>query len=200
MDERPIDTPDAEPTALLEQPTPAQAATRKRTPWLIGGVAVLVLAAGVGIGVGLGGHGSGSAPSAAASSSSAEPLNLFGSVTIPFLGSDLLAPQAADPNVGATGSPIIGDSCVAEGGFTDISAGTAVTIGGPDGKTLAVAALEAGKVTGSAGSPAQCTFDFDANVPDGLSEYTVTVSHRGTQVFSEEQARSGGIDLTLGAP
>jgi hypothetical protein len=198
MDERPIDAPETtEQATIAEPPNRTRTSAPNRTPWLVGGVAVLVLGAGVGIGLGLGGHGSGGSPAASASPTSPATLSMFGSITVPFLGADLFAPQASDPD--ATGAPGIGDPCITAGGFTDISAGTAVTIGGPDGKTLTVTALEAGRVTGAAGSPAQCTFDFDANVPDNLSEYTVTISHRGTQVFTPEQVRSGGVDLTLNA-
>lgn len=202
MEERTSEQSDTEPTAMLEPPVRTRTSKPARAPWLIGGVALVVLAAGVGIGLGLGGHGSSGSPAVAASSSSGspEPLSFFGSITVPFLGDDLFAPQAADPNVAATGAPVLGDSCVTRGGFTDVSEGTAVTIGGPDGKTLAVTALDAGKVTGDAGSPAQCTFDFDANVPDGLASYTVTISHRGTQVFTAQQEREGLVALTLGAP
>ena len=143
-------------------------------------------------------HRGSAARSAPAATSSPAPLELAGSITVPFLGDDLFAPQAVDEaDTGNNAAPVIGDTCVTTGGFTDISEGTAVTIGGPDGKTIAVVPLEAGQVTGQAGSPANCTFDFAANVPPGLSEYSVTISHRGTQVFSPAQVLAGDVQLTL---
>lgn len=205
MDE-PIDTSD---TSAATEPAPVQPAEpaapgpRRRitTPWIIGG-AVLLLGAGIGVGIGLSGHTtSTTTPAAATVSPSAQPLDLAGSITVPFIGDDLLVPQAVDQTAQGSGSGVVaGDTCVTTGGFTDVSQGAAVTIGGPDGKTLAVTALSAGKVTGQGGSVASCMFDFSADVPAGLSEYTVTVSHRGTQVFTEEQVRSGDVELTLGAP
>lgn len=185
----------SEPETFVAQP--AWPPRRNRTPWLVVGAAVVVLGAGVGIGTAVG-HGSSSTPAAA--SSSAEPLALAGTITVPFLGTDLFAPQAVDQSTGTGAAPLAGDTCTTTGGFTDISQGAAVTIGGPDGKTIAVIALSAGTVAGDAGSTAQCRFDFDTSVPPGLSEYTVTISHRGTQVFTPEQVREGQVALTLGAP
>lgn len=50
---------------------------------------------------------------------------------------------------------------------------------------------------GDADAPASCAFDFTTMVPAGLSEYTVTVSHRGTQVFTLAQVQAGEVQLKL---
>ena len=43
-----------------------------------------------------------------------------------------------------------------------------------------------------------CSMSFEVpNVPDGLSSYSVTVTHRGTQVIPKDQAH-GEARLTLG--
>lgn len=99
----------------------------------------------------------------------------------------------------STGSFLnLGASCSADGGFSDISAGTAVTIGDQTGAIIAVGQLEPGRITQDAsGTALLCSFGFDVQVPGGRAEYTVTVSHRGTQVVSPAQTRD--VELTLGS-
>jgi len=100
-----------------------------------------------------------------------------------------------------TGTAANGDSCTAGQGYSDISAGTTVVVGGGNGQTLAVGALSAGvetNVDNSLGTPlGDCVFSFDVAVPGGQSAYTVTISHRGTQTFTPAQV-AAGIQLTLG--
>jgi hypothetical protein len=180
-----------------EPPQPeAPKASRRNVLYAVVG-AVVVLGAGIGVGVALSGS---SAPvkAAAAASSGPAQIEMDGALTIPFLGSDLNA-QAEAP--GSTGGSVNqGDPCVTLGGFTDITAGAAVNIGDSTGKTVAVGALEAGTVAAQADQSAACEFDFAIQVPAGLSEYTVTISHRGTQVFTPEQVHDGQVKMTLGAP
>lgn len=94
-----------------------------------------------------------------------------------------------------------GDACTAGQGYSDISAGTTVVVGGSTGQTLAVGALSAGverNVDNSLGlAVGDCVFSFDVTVPGGQSAYTVTISHRGTQTFTPAQV-ANGIALTLG--
>lgn len=191
-----------QPVTVAEEPAPpSPAAPWYRRPGPLALATAVVAAAGIGIGVGLAGHSTPFAtPAAAETTSAPSTILLSGSLTVPFLGTDLFAPQAVDPSQPPSGAPMLGDPCITQGGFTDITAGAAVTIGGPDGKTIAVGALEAGQVAGTAGQPAQCEFDFSVQVPQGLAEYTVTVSHRGTEVFTPEQVLQGEVKLTLGAP
>lgn len=172
------------------------------TPWwkrrsVIAGAAVVVAAAAAAIALSVAG-GSSPAKAAVAATSSAAQIEMDGALTVPFLGSDLFDPQAQDAEASANTAPSLGDTCVTLGGFTDISEGAAVTVGDSTGKTVAIGALEAGQVTGTAGQPASCEFDFTIMVPAGQSEYTVTISHRGTRVFTPAQVQSSEIQLTLG--
>jgi hypothetical protein len=85
------------------------------------------------------------------------------------------------------------NSCEGINGFSDLSVGTAVTVADPQGRQVATGALTTGILDEpSSGGPSSCVFGFSvAAVPAGLSSYSVTISHRGTQVYSEEQARTG---------
>lgn len=85
------------------------------------------------------------------------------------------------------------NGCAGDGGYSDITPGTAVTVGGSTGQTLGIGALSAGQEN----ADAACVFTFDVAVPAGQSVYTVTISHRGTQTLTAEQV-ANGIDLTLG--
>jgi len=113
----------------------------------------------------------------------------FSDQTITVHGSVTLGPGAYAP----TGN----GSCTADpGGYSDISAGTAVTIGDQTGATIAVGQLDAGRAIGdSASFDAGCVFAFDVKAPGGRTEYTVTVSHRGTQVFTPDQIHAANLVL-----
>lgn len=175
---------------ITTEPTPSR--KRRSRAIAIGAAAVVILGAGVGIGAAL----SGSSPTTAAKPKAATTLYLTGSLDIPFVGSDG-SPQALD-DTSATDLNL-GDTCEAVGGFSSVAQGTAVTLGGPKGQTLAVTALSAGTVDEplSSTTPA-CEFDFSATVTAGLSGYTVTISGRGTQVFTPQQVEQNDVLLTLG--
>lgn len=85
------------------------------------------------------------------------------------------------------------NGCQGDGGYSDITPGTAVTVGGSTGQTLGIGALSGGQEDAGA----NCVFTFDVAVPAGQSVYTVTISHRGTQTVSQDEL-TNGIDLTLG--
>ena len=126
--------------------------------------------------------GGGHAAPRAAPTASASTLSMQGTLVLSF-GSPLY-PNASDPEPGRTAGPDVGDPCTALNGYNDINQGSAVTIGDGTGRTLVVTALSAGSVAGDPGTTAQCEFSFSANVPAGRGTYTVTISHRGTQVFT----------------
>lgn len=84
----------------------------------------------------------------------------------------------------------VGSTCSGSGGYQDISAGVAVTIGDQGGRTLAVTSLGTGGF-GNGG----CIFPFSAQVA-AATTYTVTISHRGTQTFTPADVASG-FNLTL---
>lgn len=114
----------------------------------------------------------------------------FSNSTMVIHGSMTLGPATYLPD--GTGG------CTAGDGYSDISAGTAVTIGDQSGATIAVGQLQTGRAKGDDASYTDgCVFAFDVRAPGGRTEYTVTVSHRGTQVFTAEQA-AAGIALSLG--
>lgn len=189
------------PTEQGPEPAPVPVAQPAAAWWRQPGPAILlgavIIAAGVGTGIALAGSGGGSAVAAASPSPSASDIDLHGTLTIPFLGTDLLSPNARDTEANGTNDVHAGDTCVMVGGYTDISQGAAVTVGGDKGQTLAIGSLAAGTVSGAAGQPASCEFGFDVQVPGGLSLYTVTISHRGTQTFTPDQVAQG-IELSLG--
>jgi hypothetical protein len=85
------------------------------------------------------------------------------------------------------------NGCEGDGGYSDITTGTAVTVGGGQGQTLGIGALGLGQEDANA----NCVFSFDVAVPAGQSVYTVTISHRGTQALSSDEL-ANGIALTLG--
>lgn len=84
----------------------------------------------------------------------------------------------------------VGNTCSGSGGYQDINAGVAVTIGDQAGKTLAVTSLGAGGFGGGG-----CVFPFAAQVP-AATTYTVTISHRGTQTFTPADV-TAGFNMTL---
>lgn len=84
-------------------------------------------------------------------------------------------------------------SCTPGDGYNDISAGTAVTIGDQTGATIAVGQLQPGRADGD--GQQGCVFNFDIQAPGGRKLYTVTVSHRGTQVFQPDQIQNADLVL-----
>lgn len=84
----------------------------------------------------------------------------------------------------------VGNTCAGSGGYQDISAGVAVTIGDQTGKTLAVTGLQAGTFGGGG-----CQFSFSASVA-AATTYTVTISHRGAQTFTPGDV-DGGFNMSL---
>lgn len=131
-------------------------------------------ALGIALG-GAAGFGAGWASHTSSSTSSSATTAVHGTLTLPD-----------------GGYSSIGTTCSGSGGYQDISAGVAVTIGDQTGKTLAVTSLGAGSFGGGG-----CQFPFSASVPAAAS-YTVTISHRGTQVFPASAVASG-FNLTLAA-
>lgn len=171
-----------EPVGVSEQP-PAMTAEPPRTPlWrrrpVQVGAAVVAVAIGAGVYF--------------AVSSGPTQVHVRGTLQLGPLGSV----DSVNPSHAANG-----DACEAAQGYSDISAGATVTVGGANGQPLAVGALGGGvesNVDTSFSMPlGDCVFSFDVAVPAGQSAYTVTISHRGTQTFTPDQV-AAGIHLTLG--
>lgn len=90
-----------------------------------------------------------------------------------------------------------GTTCEGAGGYSDITPGTAVTVANAQGQVVATGALGTG-VMSSDDDLSACSLSFSVpGVPDGLSSYSLTISHRGTQVIPSAEAHSG-VALTLG--
>lgn len=181
-----------------QEPGGPQAPEGRRGPWwrrpaAVASAVVVVAAVGVGVAFAARGGGSGPAP-AAQPTASASSIVVQGTLELSF--GTTFSPNASDPEPDRAAGPRIGDPCTALGGYGDITQGAAVTIGDGSGRTLAVTGLGAGSVGGDE-SQALCDFPFTVTVPAGRGTYTVAVSHRGTQVFTEGQIESP-VTLTLG--
>lgn len=172
MDQQPANDEQAPAPTETDAPQPAHRPIwRKPSVQIIG--AVVVIAAAIGAW-------------SIASKSSTTTTAVHGSLNLGILA-------AVDPTNSDPTSPIAGDSCQSAGGYSDIVQGAEVTIGGSTGQTLGIGQLGAGTET----SGGYCSFPFSVQVAGGQSEYTVTISTRGTQVFTPQQAAQG-IALTLG--
>jgi hypothetical protein len=92
-----------------------------------------------------------------------------------------------------------GNSCIGRGGYSDLTAGSEVTVKNTTGQVVATGALATGTLDGSTSTATfGCALTFEVrDVPDGLSSYSLTVTHRGTQVFPNGQAH-GFVRLTIG--
>jgi hypothetical protein len=179
-----LDLPD-DPTpfeaadASLPEPAAPTRWWRKRPIQILAAVAVIAIGAGAWI-----------------AANHSPQITVSGVIGIPIVGDDGTITVNALDSTGNP-SPVAGDACTTVGGYTDIAQGTAVTIGAANGSTLAVGALGAGTVVGTQELDQACSFPFTVSAPGGQSEYTVTISHRGTQVFTPQQVAQG-ITLTLG--
>lgn len=170
-------TPPPPPYASPVPPAPVPPRPRQpRTPWVIAGISVLVAIGGVLFGLGVfnlapAGH----------SQASHGTFDISGTVTIQGSAFEDYTLDTDD------------SSCMGTGGYSDMTPGTAVTVADSTGKIVATGALGQGLDTGGG-----CQISFDVpGVPTHLSEYVVTVSHRGSQVLTPAQAFQP-LDLTLG--
>jgi hypothetical protein len=168
-----------DPAPVLEQPAEPQPSApwyRRRNPLIV--AAAAVVAAGIGIGLAL--------------SNGPSTIQITGVLALgPFDAIDTTSTTVAN-----------GDACESSGGYTDITAGTAVVVGNGTGQTIGTGGLQAGieaNVDDTLGTPAgNCVFQFAVTVPAGESAYTVTISHRGTTTLTPDQVKNG-ILLTLDA-
>jgi hypothetical protein len=128
----------------------------------------------------------------------AATFTMRGSINMPNTGSGVA--ENEDNNGG----------CHGIGGFSDITPGTAVMVQDDRGQTVAMGSIGTSAAAFTTmnhpevGLPptlwmSACTMYFAvAGVPDGRPLYSVTVSHRGSQVFTSAQAH-GDVELTLTA-
>ncbi|WP_345383275.1 hypothetical protein [Pseudonocardia yuanmonensis] len=91
------------------------------------------------------------------------------------------------------GTVSAGSACSGSGGYSDVHAGTGVTISNATGAVIATGSLSAGRA-----SSTTCDFTFTVpDVPAGEDFYQVEVSHRGTLTYTADELRSG-LGLSLG--
>jgi hypothetical protein len=91
----------------------------------------------------------------------------------------------------------VGSACDGRGGYSDIDAGTPVSIANDAGKLIATGHLDAGSVVASL----TCSFPFTIKgVPDSAF-YRVTISHRGELSYSKAELSGKGwkVEATLGS-
>lgn len=146
-----------------------------RWPWFVAGTGVLIGVLGVLFGLGVfGQHDGPSSPGAPATFTMTGFIRVHGT---PY--TDILL----DGNGGCSGT----------GGYSDMNSGTAVTVANGTGQTVATGSLGAGRAQDN-----DCVFPITVSgVPADLQQYSVTVSHRGTQVITATEAKDG-LELTLG--
>jgi hypothetical protein len=92
-------------------------------------------------------------------------------------------------------------SCSGSGGYSDMSAGTAVVVKDGAGKVIGTSQLDAGSVpTAEQYSTVKCDFTFQVAGLSKAAFYSVEVSHRGAQTFSaaDLEAQGWAVSLTLG--
>lgn len=114
----------------------------------------------------------------------------FGAGTFTMTGTLILVDQTS---LGAS-AQVDKAPCEGTGGFSDLSSGTAVLVQDSTGQILATGSLKDGHRDGASGA---CLMPFTVpDVKDGLSSYSVTISHRGTQVVSAADAH-GDVILSI---
>lgn len=102
------------------------------------------------------------------------------------------------------GKPTIGNPCVPQSGYNDISTGAQVVISNASGEKIALGSLESGTLANGPGGEAfiqsVCQFAFTVDdVPDEGKIYSVHIGNdnRGEQSFTQNDLRVG-VSLTLG--
>lgn len=101
-----------------------------------------------------------------------------------------------------------GTKCSGSGGYSDLTPGTAVTVANQTGQVIGTGALGTSRpvmttvpvaISGLPNSVlGACILNFAVqNVPDGLSSYVLTISHRGARVVPAAEAHDG-VKLTIG--
>lgn len=109
---------------------------------------------------------------------------------------------AGRPTVNVSGSLMLdsrdgvlrlGSTCTGTGGYDDIHAGTQVVATDQSGTVIATGALLTGEPSDGA-----CRFRFTVTVPAGRKFYGISVSHRGTIQYTENELRHG-VGLCLGS-
>jgi len=86
-----------------------------------------------------------------------------------------------------------GGTCEGDGGYSDMSPGTGVTVKNGKGEIVATTELKSGT-----GSSYSCKMPFAFTVTEGEDTYVVSISHRGENSYSFDQLKFQGVNLHLG--
>lgn len=97
------------------------------------------------------------------------------------------------PNAYYPSIKVDGGTCTGSNGYSDINAGTVVTIKNGTGEILTTAYLEPGT-----GTSYRCAFAFTFNVTEGQDQYVVSVGRRGELSFTFGRLKADGVALELG--
>lgn len=162
---------------------------RKRWPWIVGSMAIILMVAGGAIA----GYAAAmkSTPSAAPTTT---PPPVTTPSTTPYVSPLTVAGVFYLRDDGFRE----GKDCEGTGGYSDIHIGTQVTITGPTGEVLALAGLIGGKGKKVGGKIVCAWFFFTPSVPAGKEFYGIEVSHRGVVRYSEADVQDEDLALSLG--
>lgn len=97
------------------------------------------------------------------------------------------------PNVYYPLIKVEGSTCTGSGGYSDVSAGTPVTVKNGKGEILTTAYLEPGQ-----GSSYRCVFSVTFVITEGQDRYVVGVGRRGELSYSFAELKDKGVALHLG--
>jgi hypothetical protein len=92
-----------------------------------------------------------------------------------------------------------GGHCSGTGGYSDLTAGGAVTVKNESGTVIATGSLDQG-VSDATYPTVVCHFSFTiSNLPDAKF-YSIEVTHRGTLTYSRDQLKSDGwkVEASIG--
>ncbi|KWX21715.1 hypothetical protein AFM11_24070 [Mycolicibacterium wolinskyi] len=86
-----------------------------------------------------------------------------------------------------------GSSCEGANGYADVGPTTPVIVKSGKGEILTTTSLGEGK-----GGNANCTFSFTFPITEGQDRYVVCIGRRGEFIYTFEQLRSRGVQVSLG--
>ncbi|HET8640561.1 MAG TPA: hypothetical protein VFM37_01420 [Pseudonocardiaceae bacterium] len=174
--------PGDRPTYALTDLMPAGPPRRRRVPWVLGAVAVLLVAGLVAAAtLVLGGRGD---AEPVAEPTSPTPDRVVFSVN----GTFVLIDRDAFWQVG--------ESCRGDSGFSDIQPGAQIVVTDPSGRTVGIGMITGGEAL----SISRCRFEVAVHgIPRGLGFYGIEITHRGVVEFAEQRLLTGGpVELSLG--
>ncbi|MFE3173317.1 hypothetical protein ACFXPA_17700 [Amycolatopsis sp. NPDC059090] len=119
-----------------------------------------------------------------------------------FVLTGILTIESGPSGVRSTGAGGTDSDCQGTGGYSDLTPGTAIKVSDRSGQVVATGSITSGQVRTTyfdgQNVVTGCQLGFTVNdVPDGLPSYVLTVSHRGDQFLTADQAHAP-ITLTIG--